>query len=197
MELDVSKIIQIPSDTEIPVSDGFITTQRSLCTSFPKNKNLLNKIEAIVNSEEYSSNSTLFDGAYNTITSLEDLKKVLSEVLIRFDTDPDHYTKGDYGTLMRLLYSALLYLYERDANYKPPVVKVNEVPVRVTETDDSFDYDLNIGTTDEDHLDITTSEEGSINITTKIGEMETPSTKLATVNDIRNYIEKRLEWQVQ
>lgn len=190
-ELNISHIRQIPSDTEIPIHNNTSSTQRPLCANFPENKNLVNQIEAIVLSDE-NLHDDLFTGEYSKIKSLEDLKKILSEVLIRFDTDPDHYTKEDYAVLMRLLYSALLYLYGQIEEFKPPIISVNEQQIEPTEENE---FKLSIGTDDQDHLEVETSN-GKVNIKTKVGEMETPSNNLATINDIRNYIENRLEWQV-
>jgi len=56
----------------------------------------------------------LFKGDYKTIKNIEDLKKALSELLVRFDTSPENYTKADYSYLMKILYKSLLYLYDVD-----------------------------------------------------------------------------------
>jgi len=47
MEIDVSKIIKIPSNTEIPVHNNHIKTERPLCTNFPENDLVIDKLEAI------------------------------------------------------------------------------------------------------------------------------------------------------
>lgn len=46
-ELDVGKVVSIPSDTEIPVHNNPIQTDRPLCTNFPENATILDRIEAI------------------------------------------------------------------------------------------------------------------------------------------------------
>lgn len=113
IELDVSKIRQVPSDTEIPVHDNYGHTERALCTEFPQNKEILTKLEAVFNPEHVTEcTSDLFKGDYETIVKIDDLKKALSELLIRFDTNPQNYTKKDYSYLMGVIYKALLYLYE-------------------------------------------------------------------------------------
>ena len=113
IELDVSKIRQVPSDTEIPVHDNYGHTERALCTEFPQNKEILTKLEAVFNPEHVTEcTSDLFKGDYETIVKIDDLKKALSELLIRFDTNPQNYTKKDYSYLMGLIYKALLHLYE-------------------------------------------------------------------------------------
>lgn len=113
IELDVSKIRQVPSDTEIPVHDNYGHTERALCTEFPQNKEILTKLEAVFNPEHVTEcTSDLFKNDYETIVKIDDLKKVLSELLIRFDTNPQNYTKKDYSYLMGVIYKALLHLYE-------------------------------------------------------------------------------------
>lgn len=112
-ELDVSKIVIIPSDEEISVHDNPIQTQRPLCTEFPENMEVLNKLEAVFNPLNVTKCSDdLFKDDYETIVKIEDLKKALSELLIRFDTAPGNYTKKDYSYLMGVIYKALLHLYE-------------------------------------------------------------------------------------
>lgn len=188
-ELDVSKIQKVSFDTEIPVHNNHINTQRPLCTEFPQNKDIINKLEAIFNSEKITECShDLFTGDYNTISNIEDLKKALSEILIRFDTNPEHYTKSDYATLMKLLYSTLLYLYKQFIT-----ISVNEKEIQPTEDNK---VDIKIGTTDTEHIEVTTSDSGEVDIKAKIGEMNTPSNRIATINDIRNYITNKLSWQI-
>lgn len=143
-ELDVSKIKIIPSDTEIPVHDNQYQTKRPLCTNFPENATVLDRIEAIkvitdisedleqqdnhiehipqyieelqavfdpLNVEECASD--LFKTEeYTLIESVEELKKYLSELLIRFDTNPNNYTKEDYLYLLGILYKSLIHLYD-------------------------------------------------------------------------------------
>lgn len=53
----------------------------------------------------------LFTETISVIDDIIELRKALSEVLMRFDTDPEHYTKEDYFALLRVLYQSLLYLY--------------------------------------------------------------------------------------
>lgn len=45
--IDVSEVIIVPSDTEIPVYDNSVQTKRALCTNFPENSIILDKTEAI------------------------------------------------------------------------------------------------------------------------------------------------------
>ena len=153
MEIDVSKIIAIPSDTEIPVHNNPIQTKRALCANFPENSVILDNTEAIVNiitdiSDDLEKNeqqclanipqyveelqavfnpldvkecsSDIFkDKEYKLIDNIEDLKKYLSELLIRFDTSPCDYTKQDYLYLLGILYKSLLYLYDKNISLGP------------------------------------------------------------------------------
>ena len=41
----------------------------------------------------------------------EKLKELMSELIIRFDTKPDYYTKKDYQLLLAVLTGGLSYLY--------------------------------------------------------------------------------------
>lgn len=47
----------------------------------------------------------------NLGSKISELQEALSEVLIRFDTNPNYYTKEDYFTLIELLRGLLSYLY--------------------------------------------------------------------------------------
>lgn len=111
MEIDVSKIIKIPSNTEIPVHNNHIKTERPLCTNFPENDLVIDKLEAI---KVKQCSSDLFDREYKVIENIDELKKLLSELLIRFDTNPQNYTKKDFGFLLKIIYQSLLHLYESD-----------------------------------------------------------------------------------
>lgn len=111
--LDLSNIVTIPSDTEVPVSDKtYWNTQRPLCTEFPRNKEIIRQLEAVLKpAENLECASDLFGDTYDTIVNIDELKKTLSELLIRFDTNPKNYTKEDYQYLMGILYKTLLYIY--------------------------------------------------------------------------------------
>ena len=161
MEIDVSKIIPIPSDTEIPVHDNPIHTKRPLCANFPENSIILDKTEAIkvitdisedlerkeekecikeiptyidklqavfdpLNVEECKSD--LFESReIKPIETIEDLKKFLSELLIRFDTSPSNYQKSDYMFLITLLYKSLIHLYEHVVENLAPVAYSGDI----------------------------------------------------------------------
>lgn len=136
--ISIENITVVPSDIEIPVYNHPIQTNRSLCANFPNNQDIVRRIEHDVNISNqtcinnipyyiqelqavYSSStpeecsSDIFEGqTYQVIDNLEDLKKLLSELLIRFDTDPKFYTREDYSFLMAVLYRSLLYIYNQE-----------------------------------------------------------------------------------
>jgi len=87
-----------------------------------------------------------------------ELKEVLSEVFIKFDTDPQFYTKSDYGTLLRSIAQSLIYLYNRDhhsVRYEivkelpccgtPGIIYLIEKPEEEQEEDDKYVEYLYVG----------------------------------------------------
>ena len=116
--VDKLEVLQIPNVVTVKHEverwpDKHRPVLRTLCANFPGNKNLLDKLDAVVDSLHICSDS-LFDGGYEVITDVEEVKRLLTEVIIRFDTDPDFYHKEDYQLLISLLYRSLLYFYDRD-----------------------------------------------------------------------------------
>ncbi|MFZ4724417.1 MAG: hypothetical protein ACOYMD_03155 [Paludibacter sp.] len=132
--------------TAEPSSEGLLTV-RSTNTESPSNNDLidtygLNPIEMIppdVVHENLPPDSPLIT-PYNTveeipvifydqgtcftnldssvlITDKEELFLYLCDVLIRFDTAPAYYQKGDYEALIRMLTGSLIYLYDQDSKY--------------------------------------------------------------------------------
>lgn len=110
--IDVSNIITVRHDPEIWPNKGAMTL-RNLCPNSPENKDLLNKLQAIVDANHLVCDESLFEGEFEVISNIKEVKKLLTEVIIRFDTDPDYYSKDDYQVLVALLYRSLLYLYVR------------------------------------------------------------------------------------
>lgn len=193
IELDVSKIRQVPSDTEIPVHDNYGHTERALCTEFPQNKEILTKLEAVFNQEHVTEcTSDLFKGDYETIVKIDDLKKALSELLIRFDTSPNYYTKEDYQYLMYILSYGLLHLYEITETIEEPDFNINGQ--KIEKIDNAYNISIGQGNGIEIQPD---TENNGIKVKAKIGQMnDENSTNLATVDDVRAYIEGRLKWKV-
>ena len=93
--IDVSNIITVRHDPEIWPNKGAMTL-RNLCPNSPENKDLLNKLQAIVDANHLVCDESLFEGEFEVITSIEEVKKLLTEVIIRFDTNPDYYSKNPH-----------------------------------------------------------------------------------------------------
>ena len=222
--LDISKVVIVPSDTEIPVHNNPIQTKRALCSNFPENSVILDNLEKIVQvvtdiqddieegkecvnnvpqhinelqavfdplNVEECTQDLFIDGNYQVIDNIEDLRKYLSEILIRFDTNPHNYTKQDYQYLLYMLSGVLLYLYN-EIRVLNPKITINDT-IEIPKVENTINVNVTSG---NEHITVSPAESG-IQISANVGQMEVPSTKLATVNDIRNYIEQRLEWQIQ
>lgn len=181
--LDVSKIKVVKSDIERPANKGF-QTQRGLCVDLPYNKDMLNKLQAIVNNID--CDKTFFDKPFDVIDDVEELKVLMSEILIRFDTSPDFYTKSDYGLLITVLYKTLFYLYgalnTSSSNEDVLVVNNNGINGTILEPQ--------LGQLEEKH------EFEDVNGNTQIigVKHENNERRIATIGDIRNYINNKLTW---
>ena len=103
------KMITIPSEIVNGANTGESVT-RVLPTKSYYNKNLLKRLQFIIESEGSSLNDELFQGL--EAPSIEKLKTILSSVLIRFDNDPNYYTKEDYGVLIWYLCQNLLFVLQ-------------------------------------------------------------------------------------
>jgi hypothetical protein len=101
------KMITIPSEIVNGTNTGESVTRVSPTKSY-YNKNLLKRLQFIIESENSSLNDELFNGL--EAPSIEKLKTILSSVLIRFDNDPNYYTKEDYGVLIWYLCQNLLFV---------------------------------------------------------------------------------------
>lgn len=110
--IDVSNIITVRHDPEIWPNKGAMTL-RGLCAQSPENKDLLEKLQAVVDANHLVCDESLFDDEFKVITDMEEVKKLLTEVIIRFDTKPEYYTKEDYQLLISLLYRSLFYLHSK------------------------------------------------------------------------------------
>lgn len=86
------------------------TVLRTTYSNSAQNQNLLKKLYAIVG-DDFEINKG-FDFSGVKTPSLDDLKNLLSEVIIRFDNDPDYYDKRDYQYLIWYLCQNLVYLHE-------------------------------------------------------------------------------------
>lgn len=103
------KFKAIPSEIVTSASTG-TTLVRGTSANLPYNQSLLKRLQAIVADSSYDGN--FFDDDVLQAPSLEDLQKLLTQVIIRFDNDPNYYTKRDYYHLIWYLCQSLLYLAE-------------------------------------------------------------------------------------
>lgn len=106
--MSVKQIQVIPSQTEL-ISETGSVIRRGTYTNLPYNKNILTKVHAIVD-KEFAGDLNMFDDSELILPSIEDLQKLLSQVVIRFDNDPNYYTKKDYYYLIWYLCQSLVYL---------------------------------------------------------------------------------------
>ena len=103
--------VRVPSDVERPASEGVIT-RRTLDTNSVQNQKALNFLQAIVD-KDYAT-----DLEFGDLPEIgrEDIVALLSQLIIRFDTKPDYYTKKDYQLLIGVLTGALTYLYNNSGS---------------------------------------------------------------------------------
>lgn len=103
------KFKAIPSEIVTSASTG-TTLVRGTSANLPYNQSLLKRLQAIVADSSYDGN--FFDDDVLQAPSLEDLQKLLTQVIIRFDNDPNYYTKRDYYHLIWYLCQSLVFLIE-------------------------------------------------------------------------------------
>lgn len=173
----------LTTDLERPSTKG-LQTNRGLSVDLPYNKGMLSKLSKIVDSVQ--GTETFFDDKFEVIEDVNELKKLLSEVLIRFDTNPQYYTKKDYGLLLSILYRTLLYLYSVSQ-----ISSDNEdvLVVDITE-DEGAVLRPQLGELEEAHE----QEDADGNITISGTTHSNNEKRIATIGDIRNYINNKLTW---
>lgn len=106
------------SDVDIPVHDNLITTSISTNTNSPSNNDILPTYET----HEDIPVITPGDGSVfpsdpaqlPKITSLEELLRYLSEIMIRFNSNPEYYLQNDYALLIKTITNSLIYLYQNN-----------------------------------------------------------------------------------
>lgn len=105
---NVKRIQIIPSQIDRPASQEGVTLTGTY-SNLPYNKNAIKRLQAIVG-DNFEGDLNIFDNEENILTALplEKLQQLLTQVLIRFDNDPDYYTKQDYYYLLRYLCDILL-----------------------------------------------------------------------------------------
>jgi hypothetical protein len=105
------KFKPVPYDIVTSASTGRMTV-RGTDANAPYNSNLLNRLQAIVTS---SADNNMFNEEVDFGDfSLVNLQELLTQVVIRFDNDPNYYTKRDYQYLIWYLCKSLKYLENTD-----------------------------------------------------------------------------------
>lgn len=106
------------TDINIPVYDNIVTTVVSTNSNSPSNEIVLDDYEniEIIPINPIGSGS-IFPNDPNMlpqITNLKDLLKYLSEIMIRFNSNPNYYLQDDFTLLIKTLSNSLIYLYLND-----------------------------------------------------------------------------------
>lgn len=142
------KFKPVPYDVVTSASTGRMTV-RGTDANAPYNSNLLNRLQAIVSS---SADNNMFNEEVDFGDfSLENLQELLTQVAIRFDNDPNYYTKRDYQYLIWYLCKSLKYLENNDVTkedfddiQKSAEELLAKIEALEIETDDLKDSDLKI-----------------------------------------------------
>ena len=95
---------------EQSIKNGFSTYRKTN----PNSVSNRNTLKGMILSDSAVQKS-IFSEDLPEITSLEDLLKWLTSLLIRFDTSPNDYQKSDYKVLISILVKSLIYLYKQSA----------------------------------------------------------------------------------
>lgn len=123
------------TNIERPIYNNFSSTNRSLCGDSIENMKVLSKLEGIKIIQDIKDqldqnsldadfvkknfkvlnhlkttclqqcDSTLLDKGDPSIKDPDELRRLMSEVLIRFDTSPSNYMQDDYFALLKVVLS--------------------------------------------------------------------------------------------
>lgn len=160
---------------EQSIKNGFSTYRKTNPTSV-SNRNTL---KGMILSDSAVQKS-IFSEDLPEITSLEDLLKWLTSLLIRFDTSPNDYQKSDYKLLISILVKSLIYLYKQSA------LKVNSDDYN-SKISDIYDQ-LQQHNIDIENIQQILSDQ-VVNIGDKIEEI---STRLQNLSDKHDLLESNL-----
>lgn len=202
---------------EKPISKSDNSTYRNLCGESVENEFVLKNLEGleiiqnidndlkvtntldvnkycedIVNAIGTICSSTLLDGDYDYISNEDELKKAMSDVLIRFDTDPDFYTKDDYQALLKVLLSLYSVLQKGHPIFvngvrQPNIGGDNYITIS---GDNQF---ITVNTSPETQTTEVSIQKGTFDAD---DNSENEKQGIATVYDIRNYINSKLSWKI-
>lgn len=154
--------------------DGF-THARGTCPHLNYNEDLLDRTKYLVSLASADELHTgILNGEFTEISTTEELKRVFSDILMRFDNSPNLYVKADYLTLIGAICQGLMHA-----------------------------YDLKIESGNPDALTVEKDEIGIFTLTPEIGELlpengeglpENNSKKLTTVEGVQNFVNEKLTW---
>lgn len=185
--VDISKIKKIPSQTEVPATRGR-PTQRSLCVENPQNRDIIKKMEAlkgmweIIGSDKFQKCvNNLFPEDYVGIIGVDKIKQELTELLIRFDTNPQNYTKQDFDHLMKVICGGLVHIYTVLAAWGN-LQSTDADVLKIKMYEDHIEWQPQVG-------DMNKCDEKTNEATDPENEK-----KIAKIGNIREYIENRLTW---
>lgn len=190
------------TNIETPIYNNYNSTHRSLCGDSVENTQVLPKINQITALQETDvgqnpngqflsenfrvinhlkckdkCNHTLLDKNLSATTDPEELKKLMSEVLIRFDTSPSNYNRADYRALMKIILS----LYSQNANTKPTSLQINEVK---QPTQDGVTSVIING---DQYIDVYTDDQQT-KVSLDLGDILTEKNGIATTKNIKDYL---------
>lgn len=172
----MAKIIKISSDVQRSAPDG-IVTMRSLDTSSKQNSLLPSEMRAIVD-DAYKA-SPVFT-SYPKVATVEELRQLLAQLVIKFDTRPDYYTKKDYQLLIALISGTLQHVFDVTT-----LSSENEDVLIVEQTAENGEIlKPQLGTLQEQDEDADGAYIGTDN----------NESKIVTIGNIRNYINNKLTW---
>ena len=181
--VDVTGIRSVKSNVERPASKG-LETHRGFCVNLPYNKDLIDQLQVVIQNIKADCKDSFFDGDFDVIDNISDLKRLLTEVIIRFDTAPDYYTKSDYAALISVLYQSLLYLYQ-----VLNLSSSNEDILKVEQTGEGTELQPQVGYLCDHDDEGPKDSEGNV-----VTIPENNDRRIATISDIRNYINNKLTW---
>lgn len=156
---DVKTIKAIPSEIMTSAGTGQ-TTLRGTSASLPYNANLLKRLQTIIGNETYDGNLFDNEGFEPGSVTIEEMQQLLTQVAIRFDNDPNYYTKRDYQYLIWYLCSQLIYCTSDTIDWGEQIEKlIQDIEALHTRINAAFEDISDLGT----RIDATNVQINSVN----------------------------------
>lgn len=132
----VKRIQIIPSQINRPASQGEVTLT-GIYSNLPYNKNVVKRLQVIIG-DNFKGDLNIFDNEEGSfkILPLDELQQLLTQVLIRFDNNPDYYTKSDYQYLIWYLCQSIGHLVEQNTDLSDIINQINELVIKVENKQD-------------------------------------------------------------